>query len=498
MTLKAEAAELVLSRRKARANFLDFVRFTFGDDFRESWHHKVVADKLEQFAKGNIKRLAITMPPRHTKSEFVSRRFPAYLFGINPDAKIISCSYGADLASMMNRDVQRILDSPEYKEVFPNTTLSGSNVRTAAHESYLRNSDIFEVVGHKGVYKCAGVGGPITGFGFDYGIIDDPIKNRADAESQTYRDKLWEWYSSTFRTRKQKGAAILITLTRWHEDDLLGRILDLADKNPDADQFEVISLPALSEETLAPYDQRTGPDQALWENEFSKEDLLTTKATSTLYDWLALFQQQPSSASGNLVKREHFKYCTLSGDLLDLGDGKKFILPHCKIFQTCDPAASKRTSADYFCLGTWVRTPTNDLALIDVIKIRMEAPKNVPLFNQQYIRWHPIFQAVEKNGLGISLYQYLMEEGLPIKELDADADKLTRFIPAATRISAGAVYFLADAPWLHDYETTLLKFPSVAHDEEVDITSYAVQLLIEGKWSIDNFSLSSIATTKSR
>lgn len=496
MTAKSDAAELLLKRRRARTNLLDFTRFTM-PEFRESWHHKLVASKLDQFVRGEIKNLAITMPPRHTKSEFVSRRLPAFIFGINPNAKIISCSYGADLASMMNRDVQRVLESPEYKEVFPNTKLNESNVRTDSHGSYLRNSEIFEIVEYKGVYKCAGVGGSITGFGFDYGIIDDPIRNRADAESPTYRQNIKDWYNSVFRTRRQKGAGILITLTRWQEDDLLGWLLDLAESNPDADQFEVITLPALSEEPLAPYDQRTGPNQALWEDEFSTEDMLRTKATLTVYEWLSLYQQRPSAASGNLVKKEQFKYCNIIGDLLDMGD-KQATLSQCKIFQTCDPAASTKTSADYFALGTWAQTPQNDLALMDLIHTRLETPDQVSLFKQQYLRWHPVTQYVATKGLGISLYQTLKQEGLPVDKIEEDVDKVTRFIPAATRIASGTVYFLADLNGLHDYETELLGFPNAAHDDLVDVTSLAVSVVINKPFKKKGFDVSKMFPSRNR
>lgn len=465
--------------RQARTNLLDFTRFTM-PEYRVNWHHRLICQKLDEFIEGKNKRLIIACPPRHGKSELVSRRFPAYILGRNPDAKIIACSYGSDLASLLNRDVQRIISSPEYAELFPDTKLNDANVRSTAQENYLRNSDIFEVVNHKGVYRSAGVGGAITGMGGDYLIVDDPIRSRADAESPAIRDKVWKWYSSTFRTRRQKDASILITATRWHEDDLTGRLLELAKNNPDADQWEVINLPALSEEPLEEYDQRTGPGQALWPDEFPEVDLLSTKASSTVYEWLSLYQQRPSAAAGNLVKKEHFKYCTLENGVLSLSENKKFMLSQCKVFQTCDPAASEKASADDFVLATWAQTPQNDLALIDILKTRMETPVQVPLFRQQYTKWRPLQQWVETNGLGISLYQHLIAEGLPIGKLNAGkADKLTRFIPAATRITAGAVYFLAGAPWLNDYEAELLGFPNVKQDGQVDVTSYACQVVIE-------------------
>lgn len=496
MTLKSEAAELLLKRRKARTNILDYTRYTM-PDFRESWHHRKVASLLDEFVDKEITRLILDLPPRHTKSEFVSRRLPSYILGKYPDTKIISCSYGADLASMMNRDVQKIMTDPAYHEVFPNSGLYESNIRTYAHGSYLRNSEIFEIVGYNGVYKCAGVGGAITGYGMDYGIIDDPIKNREEAESSTIREKIWQWYQSTFRSRKQKNAAILITMTRWHPDDLVGRLLTLAEQNPKADQWEVFSLPALTDdEPIADYDERTGPGQALWEDEFPADDLLSTKASLTTYEWLSLYQQRPSAAAGNLVKKEHFKYCTLENGVLSLSETKKFMLSQCRIFQTCDPAASEKSSADDFVLATWAQTPYNDLALIDILKTRMETPVQVPLFRQQYIKWKPLQQWVETNGLGISLYQHLIAEGLPVGKLNAGkADKLTRFIPAATRITAGAVYFLAGAPWLNSYETELLGFPNVKQDGQVDVTSYACQVVIEHPFEAQAYETSYIGTS---
>ncbi len=476
-------------KRAARKSLLDFTTFTM-PEYRVNWHHELICKKLDEFIEGKNKRLIIACPPRHGKSELVSRRLPAYLLGKNPDTKIIACSYGSDLASLMNRDIQRIIDSQQYHELFPDTRLNSSNVRSTAQENFLRNSDIFEVVNHKGFYRSSGVGGAITGMGADCLIVDDPFRSRADAESPTIRDKTWEWYSSTFRTRRQKGASILVTATRWHEDDLTGRLLNLAAENQDADQWEVITLPALSEEEIAPYDLRTEPNQALWVEEYPEKDLLGTKASSTVYEWLSLYQQRPSAVAGNLVKNEQFKYCTLENDVLVLkpdkdnpGNDLKYLKSQCRIFQTCDPAASTKTSADYFALGTWAQTPKNELALIDLIHTRLETPDQVSLFKQQHLKWKPVKQWVATRGLGISLFQTLKNEGLPVDGIQEDTDKVSRFIPAATRIATGSVYFLDTLPGLHDYETELLGFPNAAHDDRVDITSMAVQVVIENPFS---------------
>jgi hypothetical protein len=252
---------------------------------------------LDKFARLEITRLMIFCPPRHGKSELVSRRLPAYILGRNPDAPIITASYGADLARRMNRDVQRIIDSPSYQEIFPQTRLFGKNIRTLAGGSWLRNSDEFEIVEYSGYYRGAGVGGAITGMGMMYGIIDDPVKNRQDASSATIRQGLWDWYVSTFRTRLAPGGGILITVTTWHEDGLEARLLKLAESSPNADQWTVIRLPAIAEEPVASYDIRQ-PGEALWPGRYDNDELESTRLTLGSYEWNALYQQRPNPDSG--------------------------------------------------------------------------------------------------------------------------------------------------------------------------------------------------------
>jgi predicted phage terminase large subunit-like protein len=496
-------AELFYERkiRQARTNLLDFIRFTF-PEYKVNWHHELICKKLDEFVKGKNKRLIIAAPPRHGKTEAVSRRFPAFLLGINPDCRIIACSYGSDLASLINRDIQRIIDSPEYAELFPDTTLNASNIRTVSG-TYLRNSDIFEIVNHKGYYRSAGVGGSITGLGGEILIVDDPFRSRADAESPTIRQKVYEWYSSTFRTRRQKDASILVIATRWHEADLSGKLIELSENDPNADQWEVINLPAISEEDIEPYDLRTEPGQALWPEEFPIEDLSGTKASLTVYEWLSLYQQRPSAAAGNLVKKEQFKYCELAGDVLiikiDATNEKRYILQQCKLFQTCDPAASTKTSADFFTLGTWAQTPDNNLCLIDLIHTRLETPDQVPLFWQAYIKWKSYTtnfkQWVATRGLGIGLFQTLKKEGLPVDEIQEDTDKVSRFIPAATRIATGTVFILDNLPGRNDVEAELLGFPNAAHDDIVDIFSTSVAVMLNEKIQT-KFDISSMFPSK--
>lgn len=290
-------------RRQARRSLEAFTTYTM-PSFEVAWHNQLLAGYLDRFARGEIKRLMLNLPPRHGKSELASRRLPAFLLGTNPDTELIAVSYSADLAGRMNRDVQRIIDSPAYSRLFPETKLSGKNVRTDALGSYVRNSDMFEIPGHRGSYRSAGIGGGIVGMGFTKGIIDDYCKNREEADSPTVRESIWEWYISTFYPRRAKDAGILITATRWHEDDLCGRLLRLAAEDSKADQWTVLRLPAICEEAGRPGDPRK-PGEALWPSCFPLEDLEKTRANSA-YEWSSQYQQHPRPEGGTEWPAEFF------------------------------------------------------------------------------------------------------------------------------------------------------------------------------------------------
>jgi predicted phage terminase large subunit-like protein len=471
------AASHLEHRTRAREHLLDFTTFT-KPDYEVNWHHRALCGALDRFVSGDCRRLIVSMPPRHGKSELVSRRLPAFILGRNPGANIIACSYAADLASRMNRDVQRVLDSREYAALFPNTALSGSNVRTMAQGSYLRNSDIFEIVGHTGGYRSAGVGGGITGMGADFGIIDDPVKNQEEAASPTYREKVWEWYTTTFYTRlDREDSRVLVTMTRWHEDDLAGRLIRSAEREG-SEPWETITFPAIAEPGT-PNDPRA-PGEPLWPTKFGAGRLAEMRVTLGPYPWAALYQQHPEPAGGGLFKRQSFRYFDEAASTYTLHrhDGDQHVpVRECIVFQTCDPAGSTRTSADFFALGTWALTPTRDLLLLDMIHTRLEGPDQPALVRGAYDRWHPAEQGIEPKGIGLTLFQQLKRDGLPVVELKADADKWTRALPMAARYEAGCVYHRAGAAWLADYETELVGFPGAAHDDMVDVAAYAFTMI---------------------
>lgn len=286
----------IQAARLANLSVGRFARYIAPAAYQFNWHHELLYDRLDAFARGDIKRLIVQMPPGHGKSEGVSRNLPAYLLGKNPDERIIACSYTSDLASEMNRDVQKIMEAEAYRTAFPGTKIGGRAAKGGV--AARRNADIFDVVGARGYYKCAGVGQGITGRRFDKGIIDDPIKDRASANSPTMREGIWRWYTGAFLTRRAKGAGICITLTRWHEDDLVGRIL-----NREGEKWEVLSLPAIANGFATHPQDKRKIGEALWPWFQSIEDLEAYRAIEPRDFW-ALYQQDPQKEGGSEWPRE--------------------------------------------------------------------------------------------------------------------------------------------------------------------------------------------------
>jgi predicted phage terminase large subunit-like protein len=281
-----------IRQEKARRSLLDFTRYTY-PNYLVNWHNHLICEALDQFLQDVIDkkspRLMIFAPPRSGKTESVSRRFPAYTFGKYPDLSIIGSSYASELASRNNRDIQRIMESNEYREVFPGTNLS-------KRSGFLKNNDIFEIPDHAGSYRAAGVGAGITGMGGDILIIDDPIKDHMEARSEVVRNGIAEWYSSTAYTRLSPGGGVLIILTRWNEDDLAGRLIKQMNTE-NGDKFKIITFKAIADEDELPYRLK---GEALHPERYSLKLLKAIQAVAGPYFWSALYQQTPTPAEGNI------------------------------------------------------------------------------------------------------------------------------------------------------------------------------------------------------
>ena len=261
-----------------------------------NWHHAIILDTIQDFIEKKIKNLIISIPPQHGKSEIASRILPAYLLGLNPKCRIISASYNADNSAKFNRDVQRIIDSPEFQIAFPNVGLSKNAVRTDKDGAWLRNKDEFEIVKYGGYYKNAGVGGGITGRSAEYAIIDDPVKGSADAASPTIRQSIYNWFNTDLSSRLNNNSQKLIIMTRWHEQDLVGVLL----ANPKiAQRWHVLSLPAIREDMKDPRDPRK-LGEAMWE-EFQGLERLYEAREQGERSFRCLYQQDPKANRDVLV-----------------------------------------------------------------------------------------------------------------------------------------------------------------------------------------------------
>lgn len=438
--------------------------------YQTNWHHRIVCDALDRLVSGECARLMIFVPPRHGKSELVSRRLPAYAFGKNPDSQIIATSYSDDLASRMNRDVQRIIDTPEYAALFPETKLNASNVRNNAQGSYLRNSDMFEVVGRRGSYRSAGVGGGITGMGFDIGIIDDPIKNGKEAASKTLRDAHWEWYTTTFYTRREKGARILLNMTRWHEDDLAGRLLRQSREDPQADKWEVISLPAVAEEPLSAHDKRK-VGEALWPDKYSLQDLETTKAGLGSQAWAALYQQRPRAMEGAILNSSKLR-------IVDFGNVPKLV----GLCRRWDLAFSENDGADYVTGALMGIDEQGKIYILHMKRLRGRWTQSKPIIVETSMQdGVDAVVLIEANGTQLGYYQDVRDDPkmrsryvFPDKP---QGNKEMRASVWGSRLQDGLIYVVR-GEWNSAFFDEMDVFPNGEHDDQIDAVSGGYAFLI--------------------
>ena len=433
-----------------RNNFYEFMKF----DGRNYWIHgehlKHIARRLELVAAGKIKKLIITLPPRHGKSEIISKKFPAWYLLNNPEKEIIISSYAAELSYDFSRVARQTFR--EYQEVF--------GVQIATDNQAVQK---WGIEGYRGGLVAAGVGGAITGRGYHVGIIDDPLKNREEANSETMRKKIWEWYQAVFRTRAYPDASMVIVMTRWHEDDLVGRLL-----KEQREEWEVINLPALAEDNDILERQ---PHEPLWPDRYSVKELAGIRRDIGTYEWLSLYQQRPSGLDGNIFKREWFQYTDrIPNDL--------------RIYQTIDLAATKKTESDYFCILTFGHDSDYNLYLLDLYAGRNEFPEQIKLIQSYYDKWQPLQVGVETVA-----YQYAMEQWLrnktniPVKKLKPATDKITRALRVTPHFENNKVFIKRNLPNVDLLEEQLLQFPNGKHDDVVDVISYIVDMYNTASYS---------------
>jgi predicted phage terminase large subunit-like protein len=397
------------------------------------------------------------MPPRHGKSEFTSKYFLAWFLGRWPRKRVILASYGASFATSWGRKVRDLLDDVG-EEFF------GISIRKDS-----KAADQWEIEGHGGGMQTCGVGGPLTGKGADLLIIDDPVKNAEEANSEVYRDKTWDWYTSTAYTRLEPGGAVILIQTRWHADDLAGRILAQAKET--GEPWVVVNLPA-----IAGSDDQLGRSvgEPLWPDRFDAADLERIKRSLGTYMFSALYGQSPTPADGGLFQRSWFRYWTSDGEYYKLGPERRPVrIDHCRRFGTMDLAFSVKKEADYTVICAWAVTPQHDLVLLDIHREHMAGPSLVPAAKAMVERYNLDYLGIEKILGQALVVGEAREKGLTIRPLIPDVDKITRSIPAQVRMEAGQIFLPQSHSLLGEIEQELLTFPRGTHDDIVDNFGYA-------------------------
>lgn len=408
-------------------------------DYIPAAHHRLIASALEKVESGKLNRLMIFMPPRHGKSLLCSEFFPSWYFGRNPERQIIFATYAQTLADDFGRRVRNWLRDDMYRSVFPGTLLATDSAA----------ADKFNV-GRRGAYYAAGVDGPLTGRGADCLVIDDPLKGRADADSDLVRRRLKDWYSAVAYTRLMPGGAIVIIQTRWHPDDLAGWIL----KEHTHEDWTVLNLAALSED-----------GKALWPECYPTADLERIKGALSSRDWAALYQQSPTVDGGNILKSEWWREW-------------KRGTPACKyILQSWDTAFSDKDikSNSYSARTTWgVFSPAEGnfgAILLNAWRGRVDYPTLKSESIRAYKADQPDAVLIEKKASGQSLIQDLRREGIPIIEYQPDRDKISRAYAVQAMLESGQIYY-PQRKWADDVIRECAQFP---HGESSDWTDTCTQ-----------------------
>lgn len=472
----AEIRRAVAQRLAATEDNIAFCEYV-DKQFVGAKHLRLIAEKLHEVeryvetgGKKGIGRLIITVPPRHGKTTLVSKRWPARLLGKHMDWRLALVSYGGELAEDASRAVRSLIrDEPLYKQLWPEAALSDESHAVNRWALAGGSADNPNVV-------AVGVGGPLTGRGFQVVIVDDPIKNRQEAESQTIRDGLKAWYRGTLRTRLEPGGAIVIIQTRWHEDDLVGWLLD-QEKNGEGEPWELVNLPALAETKDAeghrvadPLGRRAGT--ALWPERFNRATLLATKQALGSYDWESQYQGHPKPPGGAKILREW----------LQVIEPEK-VPAKLRWMRYWDLAISIKQGASYTASCRTAFDADGNLYIAGMVRGRWEWPQQKRVLKATMLAEKPlgVLHGVESAMHGVAAVQEFRTDpdlrGLALTKVDVDADKLTRALPWIALAEARKV-FLVSGPWVGDFldEAAAFTGHKDQYDDQIDTVSGGVRL----------------------
>lgn len=409
--------------------------------------------------------LILTTPPRHGKTELTSRWTPAWAI-IKHGLRVGLASYEADFAATHGRRTKEIIG--EIGEQY------GVKVK-----SDTRSASRWELEGSNAGMWTAGVGGPVTGKGGQLLLVDDPVKNAEEAQSPVYREKVWEWWTSTFLTRREPGAKVVLIMTRWHEDDLAGRLLKAALGTM---RVKLVNLPAIAEEDDA---LGRAPGEALCPPRYDLNALAMIRESVGSRVWASLYQQRPQRQGGSVFQRQHFHYWRKEEDLYILGDREHLVHQgDLFVFGTFDPAFTRGKRSDFTALAIWGVTPHNPsyMLLLQGYRVRVDSTEHAPMVEGAWRKWKPSWIGIEKTTASLTLLVEAQRRGVVVRPLTPDKSKGARAETAAALYEAGRIYHPRDteSDWLSTWEDELLSFPVAAHDDTVDVTSYAAIELARG------------------
>ena len=475
----ADAAEELLRRREARRGLLPFTQYTFRQ-YRAERAHAIIASALDAVVRGELRRLMVFAPPQHGKSQLVSVQLPAYWLGRRPEDPVLLASYGASLAESKSRQARAVVESDAFGRLFP-------GVRTRRDS---RAVDRWQLDGRRGGLLAAGVAGPLTGSGGLLGIIDDPHASWAEAQSETVREGVWEWYRGTFRTRIWEGGAIVLIQTRWHEEDLAGKLLA-----EQSGEWTILRLPAVAE-TQAERDQAAEhlglpdgepdplgrkPGEPLCPGRFSAEALAELKADVGSQAWYAEYQARPQAPEGNRFKRAWFKVVEAAPaevvgrvrywDLAATEGGGDYTAG----------VLMSRTTQGVFTVEDVVHGQWSPGARNEVIRQTAEADRQR---SRKVITW--VEQEPGSSGVESAASLVRLLAGFAVRSERVTGDKEIRAEPFAAQAEAGNVRMVR-GPWNAKYLDELASFPAGAHDDQVDGSSGAFNKLAGGHRRLNVF-----------
>lgn len=489
---KAQLQKLLAQRVLARRRLLQFTQMTH-PSYSAGWVHDDICRRLERFsqevAEKKSPRLMLLMPPRHGKSELASIRFPAWHLGHNPTHELINVGYNLELPMKFSRKVREVMREPHYKAIFPDSQLDPDSQSVEAWNTT-----------KGGGFTAAGVGGGITGKGAHILIIDDPIKNQEEADSVLVRDKLWDWYQSTAYTRLAPGGGVLVIETWWNDDDLAGRLQQAMSTEDEADQFEIIRYPALSEaweyrdestgdiirldDEYVALEGDNGPaptllrpkDFCLHEDRYPTEALKRIRANLQPRIWSALYQQNPVPDEGMYFKKEYFRYQKTLPRPTNL-----------RIYTAWDFAIGEKQQNDWTVGATVLQDETDTIYVLEIFRMKGDSFQIVEAMLDTALRWGSIpttgYLVGAEDGQIWRAIEPLLKKRMgerrqypPYEVMRPMTDKLARARPLQGRMQQGRVVFPEGAAWLGQAEQELLRFPAGVHDDVVDALAWAAQL----------------------